>query len=290
MSACLVVTLAATIALSYAVDAIAVPRAPIRRPWLSSVLHILSVLFIFDLVFAATSRPLFSAGASLALVGLVAAVSNAKYESLREPFVFTDLSLFSQLFSYPRLYLPFLSVDKVVAIGAGIVLVIAGFVVERPVSSGSRALAWFAAALPFTLAVLLAARVPLTLDPDVDQRRSGFFSVFVAYLLNGLRPATFRRFNEVMAAGAFAAGKPVQHRDVIMIQSESFFDARRLGEAVAPELFRNFDEARHEAVRHGEMTVPAWGANTMRTEFAVLTGIEYVVLAAYLGFFLDRDE
>jgi len=274
LSACLAVTLAATVALSFAVDAIAVPRAPIRRPWLSSVLHILSVLFIFDLVFAVTSRPLFSAGASLALVGLVAAVSNAKYESLREPFVFTDLSLFSQLFSHPRLYLPFLSVDKVVAIGVGIVLVIAGFVIERPVFAGSHVLAWLAVVLPLTLAVLVAAHVPLTLDPDVDQRRSGFFAVFVAYLLNGLRPATFRRFSEIMAAGPFAAGKLAQRPDVIVIQSESFFDARRLGEAVAPELFRRFDEARHEAVRHGEMTVPAWGANTMRTEFAVLTGIE----------------
>ncbi|CAD9226532.1 Capsular polysaccharide biosynthesis protein WcbQ [Burkholderia cenocepacia] len=274
MSARLAVTLTVTLALSFAVDSIAVPRAPLRRPLLSSVLHIVAVLFIFDLVFAATSRPLFSACASLALVGLVAAVSNAKYESLREPFVFTDLSLFSQLFSHPRLYLPFLSVGKVIAIGAGILLVIAGFVVERPVHEGSVAIAWFAVALPLALAVLIAARLPLTLDPDADQRRHGFFAVFVAYLLNGLRPATFRKFREVMAAGQFATGKPNRRPDVILIQSESFFDARRLGGAVEPGLFARFDEARHEAVWHGEMTVPAWGANTMRTEFAVLTGTE----------------
>ncbi|ONU74115.1 hypothetical protein A8E73_31445, partial [Burkholderia cenocepacia] len=63
-----------------------------------------------------TARPIFSAFVAIALVGLVELVSNAKYESLREPFVFTDLSLFSQLFSHPRLYLPFLSLDKVIAI------------------------------------------------------------------------------------------------------------------------------------------------------------------------------
>ncbi|WP_175957930.1 LTA synthase family protein [Burkholderia sp. BCC0405] len=274
MSARLAVTLAATVALSFAVDAIAVPRAPLRRPPLSSVLHILSIVFLFDAVFAVTSRPLFSACAALALVGLVAAVSNAKYESLREPFVFTDLSLFSQLFSHPRLYLPFLSIGKVVAIGVGIVLVIAGFVIERPVSSGSRALAWFAAVLLFMLAMPVAAGLPLTLDPDADQRRHGFFAVFVAYLLNGLRPVTFRRFREVVAAGPFATGKPTRRPDVIMIQSESFFDARRLGASVEPSLFSRFDEARREAAWHGEMKVPAWGANTMRTEFAVLTGTE----------------
>ncbi|CAB3975870.1 capsular polysaccharide biosynthesis protein [Burkholderia cenocepacia] len=49
---------------------------------------------------------------AIALVALVALVSNAKYESLREPFVFSDLSLFSQLFSHPRLYLPFLSAGQ----------------------------------------------------------------------------------------------------------------------------------------------------------------------------------
>ncbi|KVF14222.1 LTA synthase family protein [Burkholderia cepacia] len=274
MSACLAVTLTATVVLSFVVDAIAVPRAPLRRPLLSSVLHILSVFFVFDLVFAATSRPLFSACASLALVGLLAAIGNAKYESLREPFVFTDLSLFSQLFSHPRLYLPFLSVGKVVAIGAGIVLVIAGFVVERPAQVGSRVLIWLTVVLSYLLAVFATARMPLTLDPDADQRRHGFFSVFVAYLLNGLRPATFRQFREIVAAGSFAMGEPTRRPDVIVIQSESFFDARRLGETVEPGLFRHFDEVRRDAVWHGQMMVPAWGANTMRTEFAVLTGTE----------------
>ncbi|VWB14533.1 LTA synthase family protein [Burkholderia metallica] len=270
--------LAATVAFSFAFDAVAIPRAPIRRPLLSSALHILSVLFLFDLLVAVTSRPLFSACATLALVGLVAAVSNAKYESLREPFVFTDLSLFSQLFSHPRLYLPFLSVGKLAAIGAGIVLVIAGFVVERSVSLGSPAMTWLAVVLPFALAVSVAARLPLTLDPNVDQGRHGFFAVFVAYLLNGLRPTTFRRLLEVVAAGPFAIGEPRRRPDVIVIQSESFFDARRLGDTIASGLYGHFDDARREAVWHGEMSVPAWGANTMRTEFAVLTGTETFAL------------
>ncbi|MCA8321020.1 LTA synthase family protein [Burkholderia cepacia] len=274
MSARLALALAATVALSFATNAIAVPRAPLSRPLMSTVLHILSVLFLFDLVFAVTARPLFSACASLVLVGLVAAISNAKYESLREPFVFSDLSLFSQLFSHPRLYLPFLSVGKIVTIGAGIMLVIAGFIVEQPVFRGSCALAGLVAALAFALAFPVVARLSLTLDPYVDQRRHGFLVMFVAYLLNGLRPATFRRFREAVAAGPFETGKPTRRPDVVLIQSESFFDARRLGKAIEQKLYSCFDAARREAVWHGELTVPAWGANTMRTEFAVLTGTE----------------
>lgn len=287
MSASLALALAVVpaIALSFALDAIAVPRAPLARPLLSSMLHILSVGFLAGLAFALTSRPIFSACAALALVGLVAAVSNAKYESLREPFVFTDLSLFSQLFAHPRLYLPFLSAGKVVAIGAGIVLVIAGFVAERPLPPAAAAPLWLAVGLSFALAVAIAARLPLTLEPSIDQRRHGFFAVFVAYLLNGLRPATFRRFRECLAGSPFATGEPVLCPDVVLIQSESFFDARRLGAAIESGLLRCFDQARGEAVWHGEMTVPAWGANTMRTEFAVFDGHRLAVarLRAFLS-------
>ncbi|WP_416242262.1 LTA synthase family protein [Burkholderia gladioli] len=263
---------------SFALERVALPRGSWRRPWLSSWLHILAVYCFANLTIAVTARPIFSAFATLALVGLLAAVSNAKYESLREPFVFTDLSLFSQLFSHPRLYLPFLSIGKVVAIGAGVVLVIAGFIAERPAPPYPASVSLPVAALLFVLALRAAAALPLTLDAGVDQRRHGFLAVFVAYLLNGLRPATLRRFREALAASPYAAGAPQRRPDVIVIQSESFFDARRLGAAIARGQLARFDEACREALWHGELEVPAWGANTMRTEFAVLTGASQAAL------------
>nr|WP_186037434.1 LTA synthase family protein [Burkholderia gladioli] len=269
---------ALTAAPSFALERVALPRGSWRRPWLSSWLHILAVYCFANLTIAVTARPIFSAFATLALVGLLAAVSNAKYESLREPFVFTDLSLFSQLFSHPRLYLPFLSIGKVVAIGAGIVLVIAGFIAERPAPPYPASVSLPVAALLFVLALRAAAALPLTLNAGVDQRRHGFLAVFVAYLLNGLRPATLRRFREALAASPYAAGAPQRRPDVIVIQSESFFDARRLGAAIARGQLARFDEACREALWHGELEVPAWGANTMRTEFAVLTGASQAAL------------
>jgi phosphoglycerol transferase MdoB-like AlkP superfamily enzyme len=42
---------------------------------------------------------------------------------------------------------------------------------------------------------------------------------------------------------------------------------------VSPVILSRFDTLRREALVHGLLDVPAWGANTMRTEFAVLTGI-----------------
>jgi phosphoglycerol transferase MdoB-like AlkP superfamily enzyme len=78
--------------------------------------------------------------------------------------------------------------------------------------------------------------------------------------------------------GPFASGAPQSSPDVIVIQSESFFDARRLAPSIGRSILRNFDVARRESVQYGELSVPAWGANTMRTEFAVLTGIDQTKL------------
>ncbi|WP_205571879.1 MULTISPECIES: LTA synthase family protein [Burkholderia] len=273
-------TLGVAAALSFVPDAIAVPRAGLRRSGAAMVLHILGVAFVYNVVLAVTSRPVISAGASVAVVGLVAVVSNAKYESLREPFVFSDLSLFSQLFSHPRLYLPFLSVGKVVGIMFGIAVVVCGFVAERPVASGFVAAAgWLAAAAASLVAgLLLVTLVPLTLEPGTDQARNGFFAVFVAYLLKGLRPSTFALVRRALAASPYANGVPRRHPDVIVIQSESYFDIRSMSAALESSAFARFDEARRESVSHGRLTVPAWGANTMRTEFAMLTGLPQALL------------
>ncbi|UVE54831.1 LTA synthase family protein [Burkholderia sp. EMB26] len=261
--------------ISFLPDLIAVPRASLRRRADALLLHVASIVFLAALMLLATARPIFSSSVAVALVGLVAVVSNAKYESLREPFVFTDLSLFSQLFSHPRLYLPFLSAGKVVAIGAGIVLVVAGFLAEAPVTP--RPVLALAAVVAFTflLARYIAARLPLALDAEEDQRRHGFFAVFIAYLLNGMRPATFEAFRRVVEAGPFVSGTSVQRPDVIMIQSESLFDVRRISPAIAPAVLSQFDRARREAICYGELSVPAWGANTMRTEFSMLTGLPF---------------
>lgn len=60
---------------------------------------------------------------------------------------------------------------------------------------------------------------------------------------------------------------------LVAIQSESFFDARRWVDNVAPDVYRGFDAMCAEALAHGAVHVPAWGANTVRSEFAFLSGL-----------------
>jgi phosphoglycerol transferase MdoB-like AlkP superfamily enzyme len=57
------------------------------------------------------------------------------------------------------------------------------------------------------------------------------------------------------------------------VQCESFFDAGRLSPQLGEALLPAFNECRHQSALWGRLEVPGWGANTMRTEFAVLTGI-----------------
>ena len=259
---------------SFMAEAVALPRASWKRSWRAIGLGVAALALLFSLVLWVSARPGFAALVTASLVALLAIVSNAKHESLHEPFVFTDLSLFSQLFRHPRLYLPFLSAGKVVAIAIGAALFIAAFIFGPKLSSLPHASLALVALASLAATVRLSSRLDLSLLPEHDQRRYGFFATFVAYLSNGLRPATARQLHAALASGPFArTAAPATRPDVIVIQSESFFDARRLGNSIEPSLLKHFDAACHESEQYGELTVPAWGANTMRTEFAMLTGL-----------------
>jgi phosphoglycerol transferase MdoB-like AlkP superfamily enzyme len=171
--------------------------------------------------------------------------------------------------------LPFLSVPTVIAIFAGVVLLAGGFYVDTAAPVRVTGYCALAAASALIVGYVLAARMSLTLEPLEDQRHHGFFAVFVAYLLNGMRRETFRGFERAMSKSPFAkASEPNSRPDIIIIQSESFFDARALGDRkIEASLYKHFDKARSESAEHGELDVPAWGANTMRSEFALLSGI-----------------
>ncbi|OLL28743.1 capsular biosynthesis protein [Burkholderia sp. SRS-W-2-2016] len=269
---------AALVACSFAVEAISVTRSSLRRPPVALMLHLVALAVVTAGCIALTGRPLFSTGVVLVLIGVLAVVGNAKYASLREPLVFSDLSLFSQVFSHPRLYLPFLGFGKLVLVLAGIAAAVGAFIAEPPTVLAHRGVAAVVALICLPVCIALARRLPLTLQPFADQVRFGFFAAFTAYLVNGLSRAQRHAFARAAAAGPFSSGRPDVQPDVIVIQSESYFDARRLGGGVCGAPYTHFDRARRESFEQGELAVPAWGANTMRSEFAMLTGLTSAAL------------
>ena len=71
--------------------------------------------------------------------------------------------------------------------------------------------------------------------------------------------------------GALAVAGPRPH--VVLLQLESFWDPRGTLPQAPPDLLPHWDRLGEFALARGRLAVPGFGANTMRAEFAALTGI-----------------
>lgn len=70
------------------------------------------------------------------------------------------------------------------------------------------------------------------------------------------------------------ASVAAQLPDIVCIQAESFVDMRRnYPEQVDSEIYKHWDDVCRAGWQHGQLQVPAWGANTVRSEFAFLSGL-----------------
>jgi hypothetical protein len=233
-------------------------------------LHLLIMLSLFLLAYSLTRRFHFSLLSALCIQLTVIIVNNAKYRFLREALVFADFALYSQAIRFPRLYLPFIgagpAVGGTVAILGSITLAI---LYESPSALFSRS-AWLdslaaalLAALLIPLVMKLAARRSVTLDANHDTARYGLLPTLATYASQASQMPE-------LAPHTFIA--PPSRPNLIAIQSESFFDARRLDPNIRRDVLQHFDRLCTQAQAFGRLQVPAWGAYTMRSEFAFLTG------------------
>lgn len=253
--------------------------SPRMRAWSGWAIHVGTVLVFYATLLAVLQRPFCTAAAATAMMALLVVVSNAKYRALREPFVYTDFGLFSQALRFPRLYLPFLDAIPTLA---GITLFgaigYAGLSLEPALARGTGMLQPAAAALTMLLAGAACLRFgaraspPLEFDPLTDLRRHGLLaSLWLQWRAEraGVPAATSPYRPEVLVP---SSRRSPSLPDLVVIQSESFIDARRLLPGIRRELLSAFDELAITG-SVGRLSVPAWGANTMRSEFAFLTGI-----------------
>jgi phosphoglycerol transferase MdoB-like AlkP superfamily enzyme len=287
---------AVTVLISVALDTLAKPKA---APWhhrtgRSELLHLTTVTWLFVLFFALWGRAWFALVCTVGLIGLLVAVNSAKFKALREPVVFSDLALFAQSIRHPRLYFPYLSWFQLLTVVPGVALFALAFWFDselNQIPAFLLGLIWFSL---FLIACWLAKGLDLSLNPERDQARHGFFSVFVAYLLNGLSWREIRYVKTQLHASPYAnisvrtsdksGHKKANAPDVVVVQSESFFDIRKTGLRIAPDLLTHFDFLQQSGIYSGTLEVPAWGANTMRTEHAFLSGLPNVALR-YASFY-----
>jgi Sulfatase len=252
--------------------------------WPALLVDLLPVLLASALLLIATGRPVFSGAVVLALGAGLALADAAKRETLREPVVFSDMSELPHVFTHPHLYLPFAGTGLVLGSGAAAAAAGVALLALEPrlfaldpglvLLDGLAVLAlWLIGHEPLLGGAAAALRrLDPTGEPLEDAARLGPFAALFAYgvIARAERPARRARHPPLPAPflGGGEAAAPV-----VLVQCESFFDARRLSPNVPAGLLPGFERCRSGALAFGRLDVGAWGANTMRAEFAVLTGI-----------------
>lgn len=248
-----------------------------RRPLAASALHLGVWLLAFAFELILFRRPWFAISNILAVLLIMVLVSNAKFQTLREPFIFQDFEYFTDTLKHPRLYLPFFGLKKALlaALGYGAALS-AGLTFEPSLTGNGSGSEFFlmVAVLAIAGTALLWAgskgKLPVDLNPEADLLQLGLVASLWRY--GGMEReacpvSTFRHFTRP------AAKIPEPLPNLVVVQSESFFDVRTLFSGIRPEILNQFDSLKSSSLCHGKLAVPAWGANTVRSEFAFLSGM-----------------
>jgi Sulfatase len=245
-------------------------------------------LTLFGILFAATASPISAGVVALATISVFGVADHAKRAVLLEPIVFADLhQTMDVVVRHPQMNL-LVKCNRYIA-GGGILVIsviLAAFFLEPPL--------WTWSPWPVILAVSLAGfavwciggpllgpvsrilrRLRPVGDPVRDAATLGPFAMQLAHyvIARAERPARGAAVAppELNRSIGGTRGKA---SPVVVVQCESFFDPRRLHPAIAADLLPIFDACRSNGVQWGQLLVPGTGANTVRTEFAVLTGLD----------------
>lgn len=249
-----------------------VPRPALRRPLSCWLLHGGVWCISLAVLYGLTARPLFSAINVVLGWLLIVMVSNAKYHSLREPFVCADFEYFRDVVRFPRLYLPFFGIGKAALLATGFIAYLWVGLTFEPQVAGGRMDA-LCLGLAGAILLILGHRpcVP-SFDAHADVQHWGLVACLWHYFWAARVPVDLATLVSPFNQGHIAASTaPLP--DLVSVQSESFFDVRELWSGVKPQVLNEYDRLAEEALARGKLQVAAWGANTVRTEFAYLTGI-----------------
>lgn len=255
------------------------PIFVLKRALAAQQLHFGSWFALFALLLLIVQRPWFAVVLLLAFQALLVLVNHAKYDTLREPFIFQDFEYFTDALKHPRLYLPFFGIARtVIATLSFVTALIIGLTLEPPITT---TIGLMPAVLIGLILVGLAGlwlhlglkNCPaIRLEPVQDLQQLGQSAFFWAYWQaerQTVIDTSHSLFNDV-SSKISAQGTDT---DIVVVQSESFFDPRSLSPSIKSEVLAHFDQLKTEARHCGRLHVPAWGANTVRTECGFLTGL-----------------
>ncbi|HET6632032.1 MAG TPA: sulfatase-like hydrolase/transferase [Rhodanobacteraceae bacterium] len=280
----------------------------VLAPWANALPALLLMLALLALC----RRLLLSLWLSLAALVLLYGVNRLKMEVLQAPLLPQDFRLLDHLGGDTGLLAHYLPTGASLWLTVAAILLIAVTLAwsEPPL------LRWrWRARLPLTLVAVAAlaslvggvapwrsvyAAAALNYQPWTTAgslaRDDGLVSMLLLRTLYAPRdaigdgdPALARALLQAHAAGIEARlGPPTRTPlpDIVVLQSESFFDPARLRGYAPAQFLPNLRRLEKHGLS-GNMTVPTYGGGTIRTEFEVLTGVPLALKPAlrypYMG-------
>lgn len=261
---------------------------PDNRSVKALILEISLITLVFTAALVLSYRPFLASIITLALSTVFLVVNQAKYKALAEPLVFSDIYLYLQVFSHPRLFLPFLNLPLTfLAISIGLALLYLAAVLESALTINRMIVSLLALLMSLFLMVAirkLALEFKLSFQTKKDLRELGFFNSLIIYFTQALQKKHLDNFkNLVQKNSPYAQSTQLagERPSIIVIQSESFFDPRQLSPSIKTEVLEAFDKIKTNSAQTGKLTIPAWGANTLRSEYAFLSGLNNQELSYY---------
>ena len=277
------------VAATAALELLLRPRPSLFRPVRAWVLHAGVVCAIAGMLTALLGNPWLASGFLAVLFLILALVNNAKVASLGEPFVFQDYEYFTDMVRYPRLYIPFFGWKNfLTSLVGGLALLYfavsqAGYFLRFDWSTS--VFGGGGVAVLGLVFIWAAGKKPLIVnfDPQQDLRLYGFVACLWRYGVSSRRlPSVISPFEGLSDKSVSSARSPHESLPhMVAVQSESFFDPRGLYPGIRPELLIEYDRIKAQSRVWGSLRVPAWGANTIRTEFSFLTGVDNTLLGAH---------
>lgn len=220
---------------------------------------------------AVTARPVASGLAVAALAVGLAVIARFKRAVLGETLLFSDFALAWQVVAFPRLYLPFVPAWAV-GLGAIVLAAVAWALISEAPSLGEtrRAVLAVVGLIVGRFAAREASHMPIACTA-ADSAEFGLFATLVGHALRARRERPRRRRRLAVAAPA-PIRPPAQPPHLVLVQAESFCDPAQVVPGLSPSVLPEFDRLRRRGAG-GRLRVAGFGANTIRTEFGVLTGL-----------------
>ena len=271
------------------------------------LLNGLPVAYFFLAFLLIVRRSLSATMLTVVVFMAIALGNNFKFSIISQPVVASDFIVFGQVLANPVLFEKYLREQWLFIPLCLLVVALPLWAIrfERPLTTDKRWTAISVAAGILLLwqiqPVLLMPRAPLQRvyaallpafdhhDPMSSVKQNGL----IATLINSARQSYF--VPQAIAAGDLAQlkqlsasiGTPTQRREalpnLVVIQSEAFFDFRVLGAAVSPSAYAAWDRMKATA-QYGMATVDTYGGATLRTEFSLLTGVPATLFGAEMDY------